>query len=143
MIEQASPDPGSGDGLGDRYGAPRPWRRRTIVVACGLLAAVFLGWLGWTTYVHATPDVQSAIVGYDVVDEHTATARVSVQLKDDSVVASCLLRAYAADHTVVGELSFTPKYAARQPLELSVRTERGATSIELVGCTAPGEPRPR
>ena len=43
----------------------------------------------------------------------------------------------------VGELSFTPEYGAHQPVERTVRTERRATSVELVGCTAPGERRPR
>jgi hypothetical protein len=114
-----------------------------VLLASGLLAVLFLGWLGWTAYVHATPEVDSAMVGYEVVDEHTATARVTVRLKDDTVRASCLVRAYAEDHTVVGELSFTPEYGAQQPQQLTVRTEREATSVELVGCTAPGEPRPR
>jgi hypothetical protein len=44
---------------------------------------------------------------------------------------------------VVGELSFTPEYGADQPLEETVRTERRATSLELIGCTAPGQSRPR
>ncbi len=132
----------SQDSLQDRYGAPAPWRRRALVGASATLALIFLGWLGWTTWVHATPDVSSAIVGYQVVDEHTAMARVEVRLKDAGVQASCLLRAFAEDHTVVGELSFTPEYGVAQPVELSVRTERRATSVSLVGCTAPGEPRP-
>lgn len=143
MSAQASPGTGQGNGLGDRYGVATPWRRRGLVVASGLVAVLFLGWLGWTTYVHATPDVDSAMNGYDVVDEHTATAQVTVRLKNDTVVASCLVRAFAEDHTVVGELAFKPDYAAAQPVEVTVRTEREATSVELVGCTAPGEPRPR
>jgi hypothetical protein len=131
------------DSLQDRYGTPAPWRRWTLLVACAALALVFLGWLGWTTWEHATPDVQSSMVGYEVVDEHTATARIDVRLADADVRASCLLRAFAEDHTVVGERSLTPVYGAPQPLSVAVRTERRATSVELVGCTAPGEPRPR
>ena len=66
-----------------------------------------------------------------------------MRLKDESVHATCLLRAFAEDHAVVGELSFTPEYGAEQPLVQTIRTERRATSVDLVGCTAPGEPRPR
>jgi hypothetical protein len=80
-------------------------------------------------------------VGYDVVDEHEVTATVRIDLADDDVVATCLLRAFAEDHTVVGELSFTPSGSGRT--EQTVRTERRATSVELVGCTAPGQNRPR
>ncbi len=133
----------SQDVLGDRYGAPAPWRRRGIVVASVVLALAFLGWLGWTAWSHATPDVESDLVGYRVVDEHTATAQVRVRLADESIRASCVLRAFAEDHTVVGELAFTPEYDAAQPIEQTVRTERLATSVSLVGCTAPGESRPR
>ncbi|MCW2792958.1 MAG: hypothetical protein JWO76_2056 [Nocardioides sp.] len=133
----------SQDGLGDRYGAPAPWRRWTAIVASAVLALAFLGWLGWTAWVHATPDVDSELVTFEVQDEHAVIAEVDVHLKDAGVRASCLVRAFAEDHTVVGELSFVPEYGADQPIELSVRTERRATSVELIGCTAPGEPRPR
>ena len=112
-------------------------------VAMAPLALVFLGWLGWVVWEQVTPQVESSMVGFRVVDEHTATARVNVTLADDSVRASCLLRAYAEDHTVVGERAFTPSWGAAQPLTVSVRTERRATAVELIGCTAPGEGRPR
>lgn len=133
----------SQDSLADRYGAPAPWRRRLVVAASTLLAIVFLGWLAWAVWGNSTPDVDSDMVTYDVVDEHHATARVEVRLSGADVRASCVLQAVAEDHTVVGELAFTPEYGAPQPLELTVRTERRATSVDLVGCTAPGQPRPR
>jgi hypothetical protein len=133
----------SQDSLSDRYGAPAPWRRRAVVAASAALALAFLGWLGWVVWEQVTPEVESSMVGFRVVDEHTATARVNVRLSDEGVRASCVLRAYAEDHTVVGERAFTPSYDAQQPVAVEVRTERRATSVELVGCTAPGESRPR
>jgi hypothetical protein len=127
--------------LADRYGAPGPWRSRLLLAASVVLAAAFLGWLGWTIWAQSTPDVESDMVGYDVLDQHAAEATVEVRLGDDDVEASCLLRAYAEDHSVVGELSFTPEGSGRTVQ--TVRTERLATSVELVGCTAPGQGRPR
>ena len=126
--------------LDDRYGAPAPWRRAVVLGASVVLVAAFLGWLGWTIWSQSTPEVDSELVGYDVVDEHTATATVQVRLAEDDVVATCTLRAYAEDHSVVGELSFTPPDGRS---DQSVRTERRATSVELMGCTAPGQNRPR
>jgi hypothetical protein len=126
--------------LADRYGAPAPWRRRATMGVCVVLVAAFLGWLGWTIWDQSTPQVRSDIVGYKVVDEHLSTATVDVRLADDDVVASCTLRAYAEDHTVVGELVFTPVDGQSAQ---DVRTERLATSVELLGCTAPGQSRPR
>lgn len=127
--------------LADRYGAPAPWQRRALLAVCAIVAAAFLGWLGWTIWSRSTPEVDSAMVGYHVVDEHTANATVEVRLRDDEVDATCTLRAYAEDHTIVGELSFAPESSGRS--EQTVRTERRATSVEFLGCTAPGQSRPR
>ena len=132
--------PGS---LAERYGAPAPWRRRIVWVASAVLAVAFLAWLAWAAWARTDPEVESALVGYQVQGEHSATARVTIKLRDADVQAQCLLRAYATDHSVVGELSFTPTYGAAQPVTETVRTERRATSVELIGCTAAGQPRPQ
>lgn len=126
--------------LADRYGAPQPGRRRALIAACVIVIAAFAGWLGWTIWDTSTPEVQSNLVGYTVVDQHSATANVDVRLADSGVRAACTLRAYAEDHSVVGELSFVPTDGRNTP---TVRTERRATSVELLGCTAPGQNRPR
>jgi hypothetical protein len=127
----------------DRYGAPAPWRRRALIVACVVVALAFGGWLAWTTASHSTPDVESELIGFDTVDEHTATAVVEVDFGSDDVVATCLLRAVAEDHSVVGELSFTAEPEQGTRYEQTVRTERLATSVDLVGCTTPDQARPR
>jgi len=54
--------------------------------------------------------------------------------------ASCRVRALAEDKTAVGELAFTPVDGVN---EVVIRTERRATSVEKLGCTAPDQPRPR
>jgi len=127
----------------DRYGAPAPWRRRVLITACVVVALAFGGWLAWTSVSHSTPEVESALVGFDAVDEHTATAVVDVEFGADDIVATCLLRAYAEDHSVVGELSFTAEPAEGSRYEETVRTERLATAVELMGCTTPDQRRPR
>ncbi|RYJ00240.1 MAG: DUF4307 domain-containing protein [Actinomycetales bacterium] len=127
--------------LGDRYGAPSTGRGRVVVGIAVVLAAAFLGWLCWTIWAQVTPEVEAELVSFDVVDEHAATARVQVRLGDEDVEASCKLRAYAEDKVVVGEKVFTPVGSGTSVQE--VRTEREATSVELMGCTAPGQNRPR
>lgn len=129
----------SGPDLADRYGAPSPVRRRVLVGVLALLVAGSLAWLAWAAWFHATPTVQSELVAWTVVDDHEVGASVNVELEDEAQ-ASCLVRAIAADHTTVGEVAFEPVEGRN---EVSVRTERRATSVELVGCTADGQPRPR
>ncbi|WP_299925514.1 DUF4307 domain-containing protein [uncultured Nocardioides sp.] len=125
--------------LADRYGAPARWRRPAAIGLSAVLAVIGLTWLGWTAWFHGSPDVRSEVVTFDVTDDHQVEARVDVRLAED-VEASCRVRALAEDKTAVGELAFTPVNGVN---EVVIRTERRATTVEKLGCTAPGQPRPR
>lgn len=132
--------------LDDRYGRRRPVRRLVLIGASVALFVIFGGWLAWVIWDSSTPEIESDLVSWKVVDDHTATARVDVRLRDRNVEATCKLRAYAKDHTNVGELSFAvpgPDFDEGGPVERTIRTERKATSVELVGCTTPTQKRPR
>lgn len=126
--------------LADRYGTSSVRNGRVVLGLGVVLAATFLGWLGWTIWEQSHPEVQSNLVGYEVVDEHSATARVDVALADGATGVSCTLRAFAEDHNVVGEWVFEPEGGRN---DVTVRTERRSTSVELLGCTADGQNRPR
>ncbi|HXH77660.1 DUF4307 domain-containing protein [Nocardioides sp.] len=125
--------------LAQRYAAPPPWRRQALVGAVALLAAVFVGWVAWIAWVNATPSAESNLVGFDVESDSSVVAHVAVQLEDD-VVASCRVTAFAEDRTIVGEVSFTPVQGRN---DVAIRTDRRAFRVELVGCSAPDQPRPR
>jgi hypothetical protein len=110
-----------------------------LIAAVVVLGVVFLGWVAWVAWVHGTPAAESELVGFEVQSDSSAVAHIDVQLEDD-VSASCRVRAFAEDHTTVGEVSFTPEQGRN---DIVVRTERRATSIDLVGCTTPDQERPR
>jgi len=134
------------DSLTERYGAPSPVARRALIAVVVVVAAAFLGWLGWTAISHGDPDATSDLVSFTIDDEHQVTARVAVSIDGEDVVASCLLRAIAEDHTVVGELRFEVTAADVEDsnvLERVIRTERRATSVDPVGCTTADQQRPR
>jgi hypothetical protein len=131
------------DSLAERYGAPSAARRRVLVIATTLLAVVFLGWLGWTVVGHTNTEVTSELEGFSVIDDSTVSAVLVVSLADDDVEASCRLRAIAEDHTTVGELAFTPDPGAGRRQVVEIRTDRRATAVESLGCTAEGQNKPR
>ena len=130
--------------LAERYGAPSPTRRPVLVVVLAVVGMTGLTWVAWVWLFHSSPEVTSSLVGYDVQDEHTATASYTVVRRAADVSASCLLRAYAADHNVVGELSVAVDSGpTSSSMRSTLRTERRASSIELVGCTAAGQAQQR
>jgi hypothetical protein len=131
------------DGLAERYGAPSANRHRLLVAATVVLALVFLGWLAWTVVGSSQAEVTSKLEGFSVVDDSTVSVVLLVSLADDEVEATCRLRALAEDHTTVGELAFTPEPAAGRRQTVEIRTERRATAVESLGCTAEGQKRPR
>ena len=87
------------------------------------------------------PAVDSELISFNVVDEHTTTVRVELRVDDDAEDGQCLLRAFAADHVTVGERSFTAE-PGDTTLVVDIRTERRATAVEFPGCTAEGQVRP-
>ena len=130
--------------LADRYGAPSAARRRLLIGLVALLGIIALAWLAWAAIYQSTPDVRSELVSYDVVDDHSATATLSVVRASASVSATCHFRALSEDHAVVGELARSVSTgAAEQNVTVTIRTERRATSVESLGCTAPGQKQRR
>lgn len=142
MTSSSSPD--LDPDLADRYGRADAGRRRLVVLVSGLVGLVALSWLAWVAWGSTHPEAQSRQVAYDVVDDRTARATVSVTLSDASVRASCLVRALAVDSSPVGERSFpvTGIDGTRQYV-VEVRTERRADTVRLIGCTTPDQSRPR
>lgn len=127
--------------MAQRYGAPAPWRRRAAVagtVALAVVAGLLVAWAAWS---HATPEARSELVGFTVTDQHEVVADVQVSLSERATGVQCVLRALAEDKVTVGEVVFTPEESGR--VEVPIRTERLATAVERVGCTADGQLRPR
>jgi hypothetical protein len=122
---------------------PSPWRRRVLLAVIAVVVLTFGVWLAWTVYEQSTPSVTSELESFEIVDDHTVTAVLAVALDSSDVKASCTLRAYAEDHTIVGELGFTPDASLGRRQVQTIRTDRRATSVESLGCTAPGQDQAR
>ncbi len=113
-----------------------------VLVAALLVSAA--GFLGWTVLFHGDPEVRSQLTTFDVVSDHEAQALFQVVREHRTTEAVCRLQALAEDHAVVGEVTLpVVDGPEEQAVPLSIRTERRATSVTSLGCTTPGQPRPR
>jgi hypothetical protein len=133
----------SAQDLAERYGAPAPWRRHALVAGSVLVAVLAAAWVVWAGWAYTAPEVSSELETSEILGEHAATAVIVVDLRDDDVVAQCLVRAFAEDHNTVGEAEFRPDPADGPRHTVEVRTERRATAVELVGCRTADQPRYR
>ncbi|MGI9157999.1 MAG: DUF4307 domain-containing protein [Marmoricola sp.] len=123
--------------MAERYGTHRPRRRLALVVTVVLVAGASLGWLAWAAWFRANPAIQAAVASFDVKSQHRIDATVEIRVRDRYVTGSCLLRASARDHSVVGELNFRVEDdATKRDRVFHLRTERLATTVEIIRCTA-------
>ena len=129
--------------LAERYGVPPRGRRRALVALVAVVALAGIVWVGWTVTVHSRPQVTSQMVGYDVHGEHAITATWTVVRRDTDVRASCLLQALSDDHSVVGEVTVpVDSGPATRQIRSTLRTERRAGTVQLVGCTTQAQQSP-
>jgi hypothetical protein len=132
--------------LAARYGTAAPWRRHVLVGAASLVVVTFAAWLGWVIWQQSQPEVASGNLTFDEASsDREIVARFDVDMDDGVEEATCTLQAYGkagATRVLVGNLTFTVP-AGTTRVEQAVATERRATAVELVGCTAPGQKRPR
>lgn len=133
----------SEDSLSQRYGAPSPGRRLGMLVVAVAVALGFLGWLLWAMLFHSNPEIASEEIGHDVVDDHTATIEVRIEIDEGIEDPTCALRAISHDKAIVGETTFSPDPDEGPVHEVEIRTERRATTVEWLGCKAAGQPRYR
>ena len=130
--------------MAGRYGDQTPRRRRAVILASGVVGVLALAWLAWAGWSQSTPDVESNLQSFEVVDSHSVEATVVVDIRSEGVTANCLVRAVGTDHSVVGERNFeVTGDSGVSRHDVTLRTERRATSVELIGCTSPDQSRPR
>lgn len=126
-------DAASADLLRERYGAGRSPRTRLVwIVAVATAAVLGLAWLGWTAWHHTATGIRGGLVAFTIDGERQTTARFQTRVAE-GVEGTCLLRAMAVDHFVVGEVTARVTRSGTQ--SVPIRTERRASAVELVSCT--------
>lgn len=88
--------------LDDRYGRRRRGaRRRGPWIAFGVVVAVAIGYLGWSTVTQSMESVDVDNTAFHLVDEHSVTISFQVTLRRGAAV-TCAIEAQDTDHGVVG-----------------------------------------
>ena len=128
--------------LAVRYGSRPSWQTWALRGAVAAVVLVLAAGLAVFLPSLADPEASSGNLTFEILDDRTAVASFSVEVDDEVDEATCTVRAYAEDHTLVGNLSFAVTEGSGR-VEQAITTERRATSVELVGCTTPGQNRPR
>ena len=129
--------------LDQRYGARSRGRRILLLVLATAVSVAFLGCLVWTMLFHANPEISSEEIGHEIVSDHLATIDVQIEMDDGLDDPECSLRAISHDKAIVGETTYRPDPDDGPRHTIEVRTERRATTVEWLGCKAPGQPRYR
>lgn len=138
------PAPLPDDDVSTRYGRGNPLARRIFAVVTILFVSLALVWLAWAIWFQSTPDVQSKLQGFDIIDDHNAQARIVVQLSAADVKANCLVKALGINHDTVGEVTLPVTGTTKRMVHtIDIRTERRTNAVELVGCTTERQQRPR
>ena len=123
-------------GVAGRYGTDRPSHRGLALVLGSVLVAALLAWAVWAALDTGASGVQADVTSYQVVSTHEVRVKVAVHTRDPDADGTCLLRATAEDHTIVGELNLTAdQLRAATGSWIPLRTERRATTAALVRCT--------
>lgn len=104
-----------------------------------VILAALVVWTAWAFWAHVHPKVNSALSTWTPIGQTAMKVTVDVQIYDHSVLPTCTVLVYASDHSTVGEAVFHPIEGQQT---ITVKTVRLGTSVDWIGCTAPGQKSP-
>ncbi|ORM37701.1 MULTISPECIES: DUF4307 domain-containing protein [Williamsia] len=116
--------------------SPRSRRRWFVVLTTLVVAAgVLLAWLGYQRF--SDPDISGEASGYLIIDSSTVEVKFTVNRKDPSKPATCVLRARSKDGSETGRREVYIPASSQTQLSLSslVRTSAAPAVGEVYGCS--------
>lgn len=133
------------DPLSDRYGRTRGSRRTAGLVAIGVLIAVAVGVVLWSGIRAAQPPIAARVITFDPVSDRSVTVRLQVEA---ARTVSCELIARGEQMATVGTSQVDVRFVAAdgrktQLVTHPIVTSDRALSVELLGCSVPGQARTR
>lgn len=112
-------------------------RRRWFVVLTVLVVAagVLIAWLGYQRF--SDPDISGEASGYQILDSSTVEVKFTVNRKDPSKAATCVVRARSKDGSETGrrEIYVPPAGSSQMSMSTVVRTSAPPAVGEVYGCS--------
>ena len=101
-----------------------------LVVAAGIVVAV----VGYQRL--GTSDVAGSLVGYQLIDDETASVTISVTRSDPSRPVDCIVRVRATDGSETGrrEVLVPPSEATTVQVTTTVKSSRPPVMADIYGC---------
>lgn len=87
--------------LDDRYGRTSSGGRRAAWIVIGVIAALLIGYVAWTTVARTLNTVDYDTTGFHTVDDHSITVDFQVAGRPDTAFV-CAVEAQDTEHGIVG-----------------------------------------
>lgn len=115
--------------------SPKSRRRWFVVLTVLVVAAgVLIAWVGYQRF--SDPDISGEASGYQIIDSSTVEVKFTVNRKDPSKPATCVVRARSKDGSETGrrEIYVPPAGSSQLSMSTLVRTSAPPAVGEVYGC---------
>lgn len=116
--------------------SPKSRRRWFVILTVLVVAAgVLIAWVAYQRF--SDPDISGEASGYQIVDSSTVEVKFTVNRKDPSKPATCVVRARSKDGSETGRREIYVPAAGSGQLSMStlVRTSAPPAVGEVYGCS--------
>lgn len=119
----------------ERYGLNK--KRASWKIPAALIAILGIAWTLWAGLHHASPEIRSTLISFNVTGENEITLRYQLELRNPTGEIICTLAARDIDKTIIGQLDDRfPAQVGRFTRETAIHTRTSPVSAGITRCRA-------
>ena len=117
----------------ERYGKPRSPRWKWVALFVAMIA---LPWLLWTAWFYSNPEIRTAPVRYETLDDQNISLSFELTRRDPASEVICTLIALDIDKNVVGEIELAVPAASEESILVNAKipTRLRAVNASVDSC---------